>query len=215
MYTDFTAELGDGNQKPFFTELSHRASTLWGSMFDSDDSPERQLVECFRHSIIATNAVAEYRQLSLAQDMIDHFVALSAGNVQFQDSAEAVLAELNKMGFIVGLITNGIEQVQMGKIKKLDIADKVDHVTISAQAKAHKPAKAVFDLALERASVTADQSWMIGDHPTNDVAGGIRAGLTGVYYNPHQHEPSKAFADLDETPDHTIERLADILGLVN
>lgn len=213
-YTDFETELGDTKQKAFFTELSIRAKRLWSTMFDTDESPEHQLVNCFRHSIIATDSVAEYRHLSLAQDMVDHFIALSAGNVHFQDSAEAVLAELNKLGYVVGLITNGIEQVQMSKIEKLNIADKVDHITISAQARAHKPAKAVFDLALERAAIPADQACMIGDHPTNDVAGGIRAGLTGIYYNPKRHQVNSTFSELEETPDHTIERLADVLGLL-
>lgn len=213
-YDDFEGELGHDTQKAFFGELSHRAKTLWGSMFESDDSPERQLVDCLMHSIIATDAVAEYRHLSLAQDMLDHFIVLSASNVHFQDSAEAVLAELNKLGYIVGVITNGIEQVQMSKIDKLGLEHKVDYVTVSAQARAHKPANAVFELALERAAVEAGQAWMIGDHPTNDVAGAIRAGLTGVYYNPHQHQVDDVFANLEEVPNHTIERLADVLSLL-
>ncbi len=214
MYTDFQSELGNTNQKAFFAELSVRAKTLWATMFDTHESPEHQLVNCFKHSINATQAVAEYRHLSLAQDMVDHFVALSAGNVHFQDSAEAVLAELNKLGYVVGLVTNGIEQVQMSKIEKLELMNKVDHITISAQARSHKPAQAVFDLALERAAISADQAWMIGDHPTNDVAGAIRAGLTGIYYNPEGRDVKGVFANLEETPNHTIDRLADIFDLL-
>jgi len=37
----------------------------------------------------------------------------------------------------------------------------------------------------------------IGDHAINDVAGAIRAGLGGVYYNPRGLSVDEAFANLD------------------
>jgi len=141
-------------------------------MFTRELSPERQLVECFQYSIAATNSVEPKRHRALARDMLDHFLHLSWDNVSYQDNAEAVLEELKDRGIITGIITNGIEQVQLG-------------------------------------------SWMIGDHPTNDVAGGIRAGLTGIYYNPKQHELDRAFANLDERPDHIISSLADVFTILD
>ncbi len=215
MYTDFSAELGVDNQHAFFSELKQRAQTVWSTMFEKDMTPERQLIECFEYSIAATEAVADARNLSLAQDMLDHFLFLSAANVCFQDNAEAVLRQLTDLGYITGIITNGIEQVQLGKVNKLKVDELTHSVTVSAQARAHKPLKPVFELALQRAGVNADQAIMIGDHPTNDVAGSVRAGMTGVYYNPKQHAIEKAFAELDEKPDHSINTLADVLSLVS
>jgi len=124
------------------------------------------------------------------------------------------MAELNNRSIITGLITNGMEQIQLGKIHALDIHNKVDHVTISAQARAHKPHAPVFKLALDRAGVQAEQAIQVGDHATNDVAGAIRAGLGGVFYNPRDLVLEESFADLKERPTHHIRHLSEVLELV-
>ena len=90
----------------------------------------------------------------------------------------------------------------------------VDHVTVSAQARAHKPLSPVFELAVSKARTAPSQCMMVGDHPTNDVAGGIRAGMKGVYYNPKKHDIKKAFANLDEKPDHVIESMSELITIL-
>ncbi len=215
VYSDFAHELGPNQRKTFFGELRESAQNVWATMFERDMGPESQLVECFERSIAATNNVKPEQHLSLAQDMFEHFLYLSSNNVRFQDNALGVLNELEDRGFITGVITNGIEQVQLGKIRQLGIDTLVHHINISAQARAHKPLHPVFDQATNKAGVAASDAWMIGDHPTNDVAGSIRAGFTGIYYNPKQHNIERAFADLDERPNHVITSLADIFTLLD
>lgn len=214
VYKEFENELGTENGSVFFTEFSAKAKQMWNSMFEYNETPEHQLVKCYEHSIASTNSVSSNRQYSLAQEMFEHFLFLSTANVSFQDNAENVLSELESMGFITGIITNGFEALQLSKITKLDLQHQVKHITVSAQARAHKPLKPVFELALERANVSASESVMVGDHPTNDVAGAIRAGLTGVYYNPNQHSISTTFAELTERPDHVIKHLDELRPLL-
>ena len=146
--------------------------------------------------------------------MFEHYLSLSANNVVFHDGAQRTLSELRERGIVTGLITNGIEQVQLGKVRKLNLQDQVDYVTVSAQARAHKPYAPVFELALKRANVKASQAIQVGDHATNDVAGAIRAGLGGVFYNPNTHRIEEAFAQLDERPTHHIYHLSEVLDLI-
>lgn len=214
MFFDFSDKLGTSNKSVFFGELRERAQTLWAGMFHVSESPEQQLVTCFEHCILATGAVSPEMAPRMAKDMLDHFLFLSAGNVQFQDDAEAVLSKLQEKGYITGIITNGIEQIQLGKVHKLGLNEKVHHVTVSAQARAHKPLNPVFDLALTRAGARPEECWMIGDHPTNDVAGGMRAGMAGVYYNPKFHSLETAFAELTERPNYTINSLSELNDLL-
>ena len=107
-----------------------------------------------------------------------------------------------------------MERVQLGKIHKLEADKAVDHVIVSAQARAHKPHQPVFRMALSAAGVRASQACQIGDHPTNDVAGAIRAGMSGIFYNPKQRCINEAFADLEERPTHVIRSLGDVLSWV-
>lgn len=214
MYFDFEQHLGAENQKLFFSVLRQRAADLWSTMFETDALPEHQFVNCFRHCIAATGLTEKQRSNDLAQQMFDHFQQLSAHNVVLHDGAEEILRELNSRGIITGIITNGIEQIQLGKIHHLNLQEKVDHVTVSAQARAHKPLPQVFSLALKRANVTANEAWQIGDHVRNDVAGAIRSGMSGVFYNPHAKDVNDAFSDLEEAPTHVIEHHSQILELL-
>lgn len=214
MYLDFQEQLGTDNQNRFFTELRTRAPLLWDSMFTSGASPEQQFIECFAQCIISTKAAKGEQASRLGNVMFEHYLSLSANNVVFHDGAQQALSELRERGIVTGLITNGIEQVQLGKVRRLNIQDQVDCVTVSAQARAHKPYAPVFELALKRAKVGASQALQVGDHATNDVAGAIRAGLGGVFYNPNKHQVEEAFAQLDERPTHHIHHLSEVLNLV-
>lgn len=215
MYTDYKEELGSHNGSAFFAELSTQVQTLWDNMFIHKRSPERQLIECFEHCIAVIDSVPSARRLSLAQDMFDHLTHLSARNVKIRDHAESVIEELNSRGYITGIITNGIEQIQLSKIHCLKLQKQVDHITVSAQASAHKPHRSVFELALIKAGVDASQAWHVGDHPTNDVAGAVRAGLGGIYYNPKRYKTDIAFSGIEERPTHTIDRLSEVLVLLS
>jgi putative hydrolase of the HAD superfamily len=214
MYFDFEQQLGADNKELFFSNLREHAGHLWGSMFDTDVTPEQQFVNCFATCVEATGSASGKRALEIGHNMFDHYENLSSNNVVFHDGAVELMAELNNRGIITGLITNGMEQIQLGKVAALDIHNKVDHVTVSAQARAHKPHAAVFNLALSRADVAAEHAIQIGDHATNDVAGAIRAGLGGVFYNPRELALEESFESLKERPTHHIRHLSEVLNLI-
>jgi len=213
MYKEFDSELGIENQDVFFTALRQHAKHLWDTMFEHPISPEQQFIECFKKSIASTETPLNTDAASLAQAMFDHYKHLSSNNVVLHDDALSTLAELRQKGFITGIITNGMEEIQLGKIHRLELHNKVDHVIVSAQARAHKPKPEVFKLALAKAKVDANQAWQIGDHATNDVAGAIRVGMQGVFYNPQQLEIETSFAELTERPSYVVSSLAQVIDL--
>ena len=213
MYHSFEQELGSENQEVFFAALKHHARQLWDTMFQHDISPEQQFKNCFEKSIISTKSIDSDEATELAQEMFDHYKQLSSNNVVLHHDALSTLAELRQKGFITGIITNGMEEIQLGKIHQLELENKVDHVIVSAQARAHKPKREVFELALDKAKVDANQAWQIGDHATNDVAGAIRAGMSGVFYNPKKHDIETSFAELTERPSYVVNNLTQVIDL--
>jgi putative hydrolase of the HAD superfamily len=54
-------------------------------------------------------------------------------------------------------------------------------VLVSLEVNLRKPSAGIYQMALERLGVEADQAWMIGDHIINDVLGARGAGLTGIW----------------------------------
>lgn len=213
MYLDFVQQLGSENQKRFFDALRSNAAGLWESMFDSQITPEQKFTRCFEQSILATRTLSARQSKKLANEMFEHYLDLATNNVVLNDGALDTLAQLSNRGVITGIITNGMEQVQLGKIHRLDLQNRVDHVTVSAQARAHKPHRPVFDLALTRAQVSADKAWQVGDHAANDVAAAVRIGMGGVFYNPSLLDIDEIFAELDERPTHVIKHLIQVLDI--
>lgn len=214
IYFDFSDILGAENKAVFFDSLKKNTANLWESLFDSTATPEQQFQECFAQSVNAIDSFNDAKSKEIGFDMFNHYLHLSSNNVRFHDDAIDVLNALNSRGLTTGLITNGLEDVQLGKINTLDIENKVDYINISAQARAHKPHSPVFELALKRASVEAHECLMVGDHPLNDVAGAIRAGIDGIYYNPNNNDIEKAFAGINERPVHQIQSLSEVLDLI-
>ena len=212
VYHDVIGEHDESAKVAFFGALRDRASTLWSTMFDADHSPESQFIDCFA---VCLQAAGHTHQTGhVARAMFDRFLELSSRNVVLHHDALTTLSTLRERGFITGIITNGMERVQRGKIHQLGLESEVDHVTISAEARAHKPFSPVFELALTRAGVAPHEAWQIGDHALNDVAGAIRAGMRGVFYDPEQTRLATAFEDIPESPHHTIKALSEIVDLI-
>ncbi|MEO0367161.1 MAG: HAD family hydrolase [Pseudomonadota bacterium] len=212
VYADQAEILGSENQERFFTTLREHAGGLWESMFDSNDSPESLFADCFIQSVAALGFDSG-ESTDLGNAMINRYQQLSAANVQLYDDAISTINQLREQGFQVGIITNGIEKIQQGKIDAVKLEDHVNHVTISAQARAHKPHAPVFELALSRANCGPSEAWQVGDHATNDVAGAIRMGMKGVFYDPNGNRRATAFDELEVEPSHTIARLSKVLEL--
>jgi len=215
MYYQFSDHLGTENRDVFFSSLRENARNLWTEMFHHTKSPEQQFVACFAATLGTLDSLLEANTEPLANAMFKSFVELSKTNVALQDGASDVLRILRENGFITGIITNGIEQIQLAKIHALGLQDQVDHIIVSAQARAHKPHIDVFNLALERASIEPNHAWQIGDHALNDVAGAIRAGMSGIFFNPKNDNLKDIFKDIAESPTHTINHLLEIPELVS
>jgi len=211
VYSDFKDAIGTENRGAFFEVLQEEVSGLWLRMFDSETSPEQQLVTCFIKAINNTKAISPTKSPGLAKAMVQHFFELGSRNVELHDGALETLNALRKKRITTGIITNGIEKLQSGKIKQLGLHKYIDNITISGEARAHKPDKAIFDLALSRAKVEAKNSWFVGDHVKNDIAGAVKAGLNSVYYNPHNLHIEKSFAGVVERPNYTINHLTELL----
>ena len=211
VYSDFKEAIEPKSRKIFFEVLQYEVKKLWIHMFDSDTSPEQQLVNCFVKALNETNSLSPDRTPKLAKVMVTHFFKLGAHNVELHDGVIETLTALRKKGITIGIVTNGIKTLQKGKIRHLKLEQYVDSIIISGEAGAHKPDQEIFDLALSKANVTANQAWFVGDHVTNDVAGAVKAGLTSVYYNPQNLHVEKSFVGVLERPDYTINHLSELL----
>jgi 2-haloalkanoic acid dehalogenase type II len=99
----------------------------------------------------------------------------------FTDAISGI--ELASEYFQIAMITNGPTDIQQPKIDLLGIEDLFSFVLISESTGYWKPDPRIFELALERAGVSAHEAVYIGDSAEHDVAGAKAAGLRTVWMN--------------------------------
>lgn len=95
-----------------------------------------------------------------------------------------VLDELAARGLVVGVVSNWSERLPV-LFQALGLADKVNFIVTSADVRSEKPERAIFERALFRAGVPAEDTLHVGDHLERDVRGALNAGLRAALLSRH------------------------------
>lgn len=114
-------------------------------------------------------------------------------------------------GLKLGIITNGISQLQHGKIDRLELRNHFDTIVVSGDIEIKKPDKRIYLTALDQLGVTAEETVIIGDHPRNDIWGAAQVGIKGVWLR-RKHVWS---SELDDgAPWKIIDELNELSGII-
>lgn len=106
----------------------------------------------------------------------------------------------------MGIITNGFTSLQQIRLERTGLSDMFDLLIISEEVGVAKPDPRIFDYALEKAG-NPDRSrvLMVGDTAESDIRGGINAGLSTCWLNPHHQQ-----APSDLMPTWTVSSLSEL-----
>ncbi|MFF3333365.1 HAD family hydrolase [Streptomyces sp. NPDC002888] len=92
------------------------------------------------------------------------------------------LAWLRASGWLVGIVSNGMADIQLRKLERTGLRDAVDGYCISGAVHIRKPDVRIFQLAAHRCGAgSVAGGWMVGDHPEHDILGGHAAGLRTIW----------------------------------
>lgn len=115
--------------------------------------------------------------------------------------APEFLDELRGRGIKVAVVTNMLADIQMEKLVRLGLAERVDFLVTSEEAGIDKPQRAIFDLAMRKCGVQPDEALMVGDNFAHDIGGAHGADISGIWLNwTHKERPACDFA-FDEAHD--------------
>ena len=118
-----------------------------------------------------------------------------------------IITELKKRGYKLYLVTNGVHEVQMKRLKRPETDAIYEGVYTPHILGSCKPKKEVFDSLFKMVGIGEDErrkAIIIGDSLNSDILGGINAGLDTVWYNPGkrpqnpQVKPTYEISDLDQ-----------------
>jgi putative hydrolase of the HAD superfamily len=130
--------------------------------------------------------------------------------IEAREGAAETLASLRARGLHVSVVSN-VDRDQFDAVwSRLGLADHVDAVTTSEEARSCKPDPGIFRLALAKAGHPPPESVVfVGDSPLHDVAGAKALGMTSVLIGAPPNDASEV-----ETPHHVIGRLAELLPII-
>lgn len=140
-------------------------------------------------------------------------LAVQSVDVAFQPGEGAVeaLEKLVNEGYYLGVISDIDAWEAEYILTALGVRAYFDHVTTSAEVGRTKPAPPIFETALEKAGVSAEQSLFVGDRYENDMRGGKQAGLGTVAFG--GSAAAKATDD-ESVVDYVVDDLRELLNIV-
>lgn len=103
----------------------------------------------------------------------------------------------------LGMVTNGISDVQRTKIDNTGIEQYFDAIVISGELGVGKPQSDIYQHVLDLLGTTAEEAIMVGDSFPRDVLGSQAHGLRGVWISMDRPQP-------EGDPWMVIETLAEL-----
>jgi putative hydrolase of the HAD superfamily len=100
----------------------------------------------------------------------------------------STLTELKSSNIKLALVSNGFGQFQYDNFKALHIEHLFDEVLISEWEGLRKPDKAIFNRALAKLDIAAENALFVGDHPDNDIRASRDVGMKTVWKRNKQFE---------------------------
>ena len=146
-------------------------------------------------------AAFSIRDALLSESISNAYLSTCPTKGNLMPHARDVLNYL-KEKYVLTIITNGFEDIQALKISSSRITDYFDHIITSQKAGARKPARTIFDYALQLNAAACHEAIMIGDNVVADIGGAKGASIDAVFFNPenqvHDHSADYEISSLGE-----------------
>ncbi len=88
-----------------------------------------------------------------------------------------------KKDVVLGVVTNGLLDPQVEKLRVCKVAEQLDFIVISEAVGHRKPSKEIFQVALKRAKVRPSEAVYVGDSWVSDVLPAVSVGMKAVWLN--------------------------------
>jgi len=110
----------------------------------------------------------------------------------------------------LGIITNGLPDLQWEKIKGSKIENFFENVIISGDVGVRKPQETIFLTALNKFNSSIKDCVMIGNNLNTDILGASTIGLKSIWINRNDDVINN-----DIIPDYTIKNLIELPDILN
>ena len=142
-------------------------------------------------------------------EMADDFIYGFATFGDLYPGTWEVLEQLSSQ-VTLGLLSNGLSEVQRPRIERLGVGHFFTAIVISSEVGTTKPGTEIFDIIFEQlGNPPKGTALMVGDSLTSDIKGGANYGIDTCWFNPTGKQ-----AGPDDQITHEIKSLSELLTLV-
>ncbi|MGB9033265.1 MAG: HAD family hydrolase [Paeniglutamicibacter sp.] len=142
-------------------------------------------------------------------DIVDELLFGHVDQMNLDTATANALKNAREHGWKIAVVTNGTTAQQSLKIRTAGLESYVDAVVISESEGVKKPDPEIFRIAAGRLGLELTGGWMVGDHPTADIAGGKAAGLETGWVS-----RGKIWADSSMIPNLAADTAAEVIEAV-
>ena len=135
-------------------------------------------------------------------------------NMVLRSDCLDTLAELKSRGLYLSIVSNIDDDYLVPLVERSGLNSLLDHWTSSEEAQSCKPHARFFEVALEKASCSADEVLFVGDSPGHDINGAKSVGMRAVLIREADLTPPLQTGQTTLAPDHEIETLSELKDLV-
>jgi len=175
----------EGPHAAYCERIGHSAAEGLWARYDRGDHPDILGLRAWAPGY----RVAVWRRALAAQGVQDDALAAAMAE-RFMDArrryprypeVDPLLAALRERGYLLGIVTNGVPDLQRTKLAGSGLEKEFDAVAISGEIDCGKPDPGIFHHICRELGVAPEEAVMVGDNPGRDVAGGRAAGLLTVW----------------------------------
>jgi YjjG family noncanonical pyrimidine nucleotidase len=176
-------QLGGLSFSQFHQAFQSVNTKLW-DLYDRGQL-DRNVIRYQRFSLIFESI--SVRNEEIADKLSSDYLKLSPTKSHLVAGALDLLNYL-KARYPLYLVTNGFTETQTTKARSGGIEDYFESIITSERVGHKKPAKEIFDFALQLGGFKNHEAIMIGDNLLTDIAGASDAGIDTVHFNPKSPE---------------------------
>lgn len=117
----------------------------------------------------------------LARRIANYYRDLREKGIAPLPGAIETLAELQRMGIAMALVTNGAALPQRAKVEKFSLAGYFAHIQIEGEFGLGKPEPVVYHTAMRAIGTRPEETWFVGDNLEWEVSVPQSLGLKGIW----------------------------------
>jgi len=164
-------------------------------------------------NVLTREVFGEEKPLLIALGMITYHNVKFALLRPFPETTSTLLY-LNKKGYHLGVVSNGITIKQWEKLIRLGLYHFFDEVITSEAAGVEKPDPKIFELALNQMGCRSSKSVMVGNKFSEDIMGAINAGMSAILVNSKLTESEKDFINKEGIELEILENIGELKDIL-